>query len=890
MANKQLTATVRLNTTQAEQKLKNIARAIDAVNRAVGKQSNTYHQVNSALGKTVSTSNNVKRKTDETTQSTKKWSNALSGVNTKLNTSSKTLSMLGGKLRQLADTYLGVMGMKAIINTSDMITSAENKLNYVSAQQLGASGTNKDGSYSTATLQATQDAMDKMYASSQKVRMSYGDMMSNVSKSMALAGDAFNNNTDMAIRFQEIMAEAYAVGGASAQEMSSSMYQLIQALGAGTLAGDELRSVREGAPLAYKEIEKFAQKTLNSTESLKDLASQGLITADMVTAAIMDSGDAMDKAFAQTEQRFDQTWEQIKNAAIYAFKPVSEMLRETHNNLIDSGFIQKVETVFSTVAKVIMITIKLISNAVTWIADNWSWLQYVVGTVLLVITFLLIKMAAVAIWSATVSAVKWLWANKILIIIAVTIMLLWYVWQQFTSGAISACEAIVYALIIVGTAIALIGLITGNVTLLIIGLVLLVVALIISAFEEICYGAGWLAGWIVNIILFLWNIVVYVIQAIVAGVAWLIAFTINLFSVLINLIVTGIYLLLTFIWNVLALIVNSVMAMIMAIATLVQWVIAFTVNLCMGLYNSIAAITQNIGIAFQNAWTWAKNTFWEFIADVLKGVSKLEPVINGIAGLLGKDGVDFGGLISAAESKKGEYKDFVSVGDAFKSGWNTMDYADMGEMVSKGWNTMERANYSDAIKSGMDTTGYVDANSWANNAWDYVGLAHAGYVDANAWGDTAGDWGAGIKDSINGWASKFQNNDKSKDKTSLLDKIGGNLGLDFSSLTDFPSVTDPNMDLSGLDGGLGDIGNKLGGIGDDTGKIADSVELTDEDLEYLRKIAEMEWKKEYTTASIKVDMSNYNTINGENDLDGIVTKLSEKLYEELNIVADGVYA
>jgi hypothetical protein len=67
------------------------------------------------------------------------------------------------------------------------------------------------------------------------------------------------------------------------------------------------------------------------------------------------------------------------------------------------------------------------------------------------------------------------------------------------------------------------------------------------------------------------------------------------------------------------------------------------------------------------------------------------------------------------------------------------------------------------------------------------------------------------------------------------------------------------------------------------------MELTQEDLEYLRKIADMEWKKEFTTATIQVDMSNYNTVNGESDLDGIVTKLTDKLYEELNVVANGVY-
>jgi hypothetical protein len=68
------------------------------------------------------------------------------------------------------------------------------------------------------------------------------------------------------------------------------------------------------------------------------------------------------------------------------------------------------------------------------------------------------------------------------------------------------------------------------------------------------------------------------------------------------------------------------------------------------------------------------------------------------------------------------------------------------------------------------------------------------------------------------------------------------------------------------------------------------MDLTQEDMEYLRRVADMEWKKEFTTASITVDMSNYNTINGENDLDGIVTKLADKLYEEMDYMANGVYA
>ncbi len=937
MSSKQLTASVRINTKSAEASLNRLSKKINAINNALNQtKTNNLH---SNINKASNAANNVHRKIKSVTVSVKQANNqtsrlsslwnkistlgttikskltgitskvtewwkshskVLSGINSINSGYKKTgglLSTIKGKLRQLADTYLGVMGMKAIIDTSDMITSAENKLNYISAQNLGSSGTNADGTYSNKTLNATQDAMDKMYASSQKVRMSYGDMMSNVSKSMALAGDAFDNNTDKAIRFQEIMAEAYAIGGASAQEMSSSMYQLIQALGSGTLAGDELRSVREGAPLAYKAIEEFAQGVYDCEDSLKDMASQGLITADMVTAAIMNSGNEMDKAFAQTEQTFAQTWEQIKNVAMYAFKPVSKMLREELNNAIDNGLIQKVETVFSYIAKGIMITFKIVKNVITWIADNWNWLKNIIIGVLIVYISYLIVTTALSIASAIIRIAQWIaeyWAIlQVCLVIGILIAMvlgLLYVFYLFSTGAISACEAIVYALAIVGVAILLIGILLGNLPMIIIGAVLILLAVIFYFFEEVCYGAGWLAAWIVNIV----------------------------FGI-VNFVITCIYLLLTLWYNELALVVNSVMAVAMFIGTIIQWIVAFIVNLVMGcvnsiiaishncvaaicnvgmgLFNSLSAIAQNIGIAFQNAWIWAKNTFWEFIADVLEGVSKLEPVINGIAKLLGKSGVDFGGAISSARSKKGEYKSFVSVSDAWSNGMDTVSYKDIGDAWSSGWNTMAYANMGDMVSQGWNTMDFASFG----DAWD-KGMSTLSYVDPNAWGTTAGNWGAGVKNSINEWGSQFQNKKSigelfggSDGESGFLDKLGEKLGLDFGGLTDFPSVTDPNNDVSKLLGddlgdGLGGVGDELGKIGGDTGKIADSMDLTEEDLEYLRKIAEMEWKKEYTTAEIKVDMSNYNTINSDSDLDGIVTKLADKLYDELNVVANGVYA
>lgn len=720
MPNKQLTARLKLNTTQAEQKLRNIAKAIDALNKAVNQQSNAYSQVDAALKSSTRSTTKAKAETDKLANSAKK-------VNHNFQSTSGTLGSLASKLKGIAATYLGIMGLRTVVDTSDTITSAQNKLNYVSAQQLGSDAYNSDGSYSNKTIQQTQNTMDKMYASAQKVRMSYTDMMSNVSKSITLAGDAFQNNTDNAIRFQEIMAEAYTLGGASASEMSTSMYQLIQALGAGILAGDELRSVREGAPLAYKAIEEFVQGVYNSEESLKELASQGKVTSDMVVAAIMNSGNKMDSAFAQTAQTFAQTWDQIKNSAKKAFEPVSNMLRDTLNQAIDNGLIEKVEIFFAYLSKGLQFAFTLISNFVSWVADQWSWLKYVVCYVLLVIVALLIKVASTAIATALITAASWLAANWVLLLVVAVLMLIIY-W-----------------------------------------------------FEEVCYGAAWLAAWIINIVF-------------------------------------GI--------------VNAIFAAITAVGVIVSWVITFIINLVMGCGEAIGAIAENIGIAFQNAFIWAKNTFWDFIADVLRGVSKLEPVINGIAKLLGKDGVDFGGLIDSVESKKSEYKSFRSVGDAWSSGLNTMGYADMGEMTSGALNTLE-------------------------------------YVDANAWGSAAGNWGAGVKNSV-------------------TDSISAGIGV----VDGFANANDSAYNVANAynEPTNDELLKGVGDIADNTDSIADSMNLTQEDLEYLRKVADMEWKKEYTTASINVEMTNHNTVNGEYDLASLAIDLRDMIEEEMYAVADGVYA
>lgn len=397
-----MTLKLKLDSSQFEKQINKVVGKLENIEKTLNKQTTTQQKINSTIAKATQNTNKAKSATD-------KWAKSQQTVNSSIKQSNQLLGNAVGKLKSFAKAYIGIMGMRAVINTTDGLIGAQNKLNYTNATALGVEGFNSDdGTYSNATLGQTQEAMDKIYASSQKVRGNYQSMIANVSKNMVLAGNAFGNNIDNAIRFEEIMTEAYAVGGASAEEMATSMYQLTQALGAGTLAGDELRSVREGAPLAYQAIEKFAQGIYKTDESLKDLAADGKITSDIVIAAIMDSGEAMDNAFAQTKQTFGQTFDQIKSAATYAFQPVMETLANALGKAVDNGMVQKFEVLFNNLAKVFLITCKLISNAITWVGENWYWLRYIVCAAVVAIMMVLISLAAQAIATGIIALASFL--------------------------------------------------------------------------------------------------------------------------------------------------------------------------------------------------------------------------------------------------------------------------------------------------------------------------------------------------------------------------------------------------------------------------------------------------------------------------------------------------
>ena len=115
------------------------------------------------------------------------------------------------------------------------------------------------------------------------------------------------------------------------------------------------------------------------------------------------------------------------------------------------------------------------------------------------------------------------------------------------------------------------------------------------------------------------------------------------------------------------------------------------------------------------------------------------------------------------------------------------------------------------------------------------------------------------------------------------------------SLSDVLGSTDipnPQDYISGFDGAItsSGVGDNLGSIADDTGAIKDSLEISEEDLKYLRDIAEQEAVNRYTVAEITIDQSGMqNTINSGDDIDGFMTKLTDSVNEAVDNMTEGVH-
>lgn len=160
-------------------------------------------------------------------------------------------------------------------------------------------------------------------------------------------------------------------------------------------------------------------------------------------------------------------------------------------------------------------------------------------------------------------------------------------------------------------------------------------------------------------------------------------------------------------------------------------------------------------------------------------------------------------------------------------------------------NKEDYQSISDAFNEGF-TTFDAFQDGWASDAFN-AGAA----------------WGDGVADKV----SNF----------SLSDVFGK---------TDIPNVSDYTSGFNDAIANSG-VGDSIGNIDDNTGKIKDSLEVSEDELKYLRDIAEQESINRFTTAEVTINQTNNNNVSSDTDLDGFITALDDAMGEAIESITEG---
>lgn len=215
-------------------------------------------------------------------------------------------------VRNLAGAFLGMQTVRWLVGTSDQLTQINARMQMV-----------------TGSAEAAAEANEQIYQAAMRARGSYTDMADLVSQLGTLAGNAFTDTGEI-VAFAEQLQKQMALSGTSTQAAQAAMLQLTQGLSSGTLRGEELNSVLEQTPMIAQTIADYLGMT---TGEMRELASEGGLTAEVVKNAVLGAAEETDAAFEQMPMTWGQVWNMMQNVAIRALDPVLGAINWLANNL-----------------------------------------------------------------------------------------------------------------------------------------------------------------------------------------------------------------------------------------------------------------------------------------------------------------------------------------------------------------------------------------------------------------------------------------------------------------------------------------------------------------------------------------------------------------------------
>lgn len=292
----------------------------------------------------------------------------------------------------------------------------------------------------------------------------------------------------------------------------------------------------------------------------------------------------------------------------------------------------------------------------------------------------------------------------------------------------------------------------------------------------------------------------------------------------------------------------------------IVWIIILIIALIALFYAAVAAVNKFAGTsvsatgiicgAFMVALAFIGNIFvalWNLVVDVFVLIYNLVATVANFIGNVFTDpiGAVCRLFFDLADTVLGILQALASAIDAIFG-------SNLAGSV-QGWRDSLGGWVDDTFGKGEEVMAKMNADDMKLGRFEYGAAWDAGY-----------SFGEGIDESI----ANF-------DPSSLFN-------------TNVPGADD-YANLGNYGSGIGGIGSGVDDIAGNTGKIADSMDITEEDLKYLRDIAEQEAINRFTTAEINIEAPITNQISKDVDLDGVVDGLTGAVNEAVDIIAEGVH-
>lgn len=255
---------------------------------------------------------NIETATASTAATMQELAGKMSNTSRKSKETGTSFDSITKKVKELVGAYVGLKSISSLVTMSDTLAQTTARLDMMN-----------DG------LQTTAELNQMIYESAQRSRGSYQTTADMVAKLGNLAGDAFSSSQEL-VAFTEQLNKQITLSGASTMAADAAMLQLTQAMSSGVLRGEELNSILEQTPTIAQAIADYMGV---STGVMREMASEGAITAEVVKNAMFSAAEETNAKFESMPMTWSQVWTSFKNWGMTSLQPVLSLINMAANNL-----------------------------------------------------------------------------------------------------------------------------------------------------------------------------------------------------------------------------------------------------------------------------------------------------------------------------------------------------------------------------------------------------------------------------------------------------------------------------------------------------------------------------------------------------------------------------